>query len=573
MAELDSLSVRVTGDSDSFERAITNAEGALSGLNPDVVETAAALQVLQNRADEAGDEIGEMAPKATTASAGLTGLSLSATGTSASFTTLATVTIVSLVPAIVSLTAALVPLTAALAGFVGIAGAIGAVGIVGVFGALKTNTEGLKSSFMAMADALGDAFAPLINAATVVLSNLMNQVEATADEFDIGIGTVLEFTDLFTRLGSAIIDVLPALFDLAITLTEEFLPPFVEFVENVAPQVPGMIRGLVNVFRRLIPLFSSFAGFLQRVGPELLEFGFTVLSVITPAFSAFGDAILNGVRRINSMDESLGRLVTAGTFVLPVLAAMATLLGGPLTLAVTGLVAGVVALQQAFQTNFLGIRDDIQRFTDLVQSVLPVARSAFEAFVSGANIPAIKDAVGGLATALDTQLSATITALEPVFEDFKTLLQDNKEEFQIIGSAVGTVVTGLIKLTTTLISVLAPGFRNVIIPILRGFIDVIDFGLTKLAEFIELAGAIKAGNLDEAISAGNQLFGGGENPELNINLPDEGAANQIQDRVEVVVSEDTELVNTRLRNEAETRAELVLQQQSDNVQQQSGTGL
>jgi len=130
----DELDVRVTADTGSFERGIDSAERSLDSFSPQALETAGALQILQGRADEAGDELFDIAPRATTAAVGLEGVSLGATSASISFSGLATVTAVSLLPAIVALSTALVPVVAAFGGFVAVAGAIVGIGVGGQWG-------------------------------------------------------------------------------------------------------------------------------------------------------------------------------------------------------------------------------------------------------------------------------------------------------------------------------------------------------------------------------------------------------------------------------------------------------
>jgi len=563
----EELDVRVSANTDSFERGIDSAERSLSSFNPQALETAAALQVLQGRADEAGDELFDIAPRATTAAVGLEGVSLGATSASISFSGLATVTAVSLLPAIVALSTALVPVVAAFGGFIAVAGAIAGLGFAGAIGAISTNTQQLKSSALDTLETFRDVFAPVINAATVTISNLLNQLERVAPQLALTNEEARTIGNLFTELGSAIIDLLPALVDLGVSLTQQFLPPFIDFVERVGPRIPGIIQNLVRVFQRLVPTLRGIGRFISRFGPEFLQFGFVVLNVLTPAIAGFGNAVGRTLRFVTGLDQSLQGLIAGITLVAPVVLGLAKLLGGPITAAIVGVTAAVIGLSRVFSSNFAGIRDDVSRLSTAVQSILPNLQSAFNSFLEGANISAITDEVSGLVTEIDEQLTSSIEALDPVFSDINELLETNQEEFSAIGGAVGFLARAGINLATALVSVLGPAFRKIIIPVFRGFIDIIDFGLTKLSQFIKLAGAIKSGDIEGAVSEANQLFGGGENPELNIDTPSAETSRELSQQIEIVLEENTEIVDARI----EDGANRALQSQSDQAQRNAGS--
>lgn len=533
----DELDVRVTADTGSFERGIDSAERSLSSFNPQALETAAALQVLQGRADEAGDELFDIAPRATTAAVGLEGVSIGATSASISFSGLAAVTVASLLPAIVALSAALVPVVAAFGGFIAVAGSILGLGVAGAIGAISTNTQQLKTSAMAVAETFRDVFAPVINAATVTLSNLLNQLEQVAPELALTTDEATEIGNLFTELGSAIIDLLPALVDLGVSLTQQFLPPFIDFVERVGPRIPGIIQNLVRVFSRLVPTLRGIGRFISRFGPEFLEFGFVVLNVLTPAIAGFGNAIGRTLRFVTNLDQSLQGLIAGVSLVAPVVLGLATLLGGPVTAAIVGVTGAVVVLERIWSQNILNIQ---QRVQSIRAEIVDWAQTVFNVFS---------------------------TQLQPVFADLQQLVRDNQEEFSIIADGVQALIEGLFQLSAFLVRTIVPALGTVLVPILRGVIDVLDVALTKIAQFIELTGAIQGGNIDEALDITQEIAFGSQNPRGQVTTPDQQAAN----RIEVVLEENTDVVDSRIEGVAETRAELVVQQQSDQAQRNSGS--
>jgi len=533
----DELDVRVTADTGSFERGIDSAERSLDSFSPQALETAGALQILQGRADEAGDELFDIAPRATTAAVGLEGVSLGATSASISFSGLATVTAVSLLPAIVALSTALVPVVAAFGGFIAVAGAIAGLGFAGAIGAISTNTQQLKSSAMDTLETFRDVFAPVINAATVTISNLLNQLERVAPQLALTNEEARTIGNLFTELGSAIIDLLPALVDLGVTLTQRFLPPFIEFVENVGPRIPGIIQNLVRVFSRLVPTLRGIGRFISRFGPEFLEFGFVVLNVLTPAIAGFGNAIGRTLRFVTDLDRSIQGLIAGVSLVAPVVLGLATLLGGPITAAIVGITGAVIALGQVWDRNILGIQ---QRVQSIKAEIVDWAQTVFNVFS---------------------------TQLQPVFADLQQLVRDNQEEFNIIADAVQALIEGLFQLSAFLVRTVVPVFGAVFVPIIRGVIDVLDIALTKIAQFIELTGAIQSGNFGEALDITQEIALGTQNPQIQATTPNQQAAS----RIEVVLEENTDIVEGRIRETAEESAETVVQQQSDQAQRNAGS--
>jgi len=565
------LDVRVTADTGSFERGIDSAERSLSSFNPQALETAAALQVLQGRADEAGDELFDMAPRAATASAGLEGVSLSATGTSAAFSGLAITTVASLVPALVTLSSVLFPIVGALGGFVAVAGAIGGIGIAGAMGAIATNTQQLKTSAMAVAETFKDVFAPVINAATVTISNLLNRLELIAPELAISAETATELGNLFTELGTSVIDLLPALVDLGVTLTEEFLPPFIDFVQDVGPQLPGIIESLVATFERLLPTVLDLGRWLTRFLPEFTEFGFLTLSVITPALSRFGNVVLDTVIAINNLDNGIGGLIAGASILTPVLLGIATLLSGPVAVALGAVVGGVIALSQAWQSNFVGIRDDVARLGQTVRTVLPRVKEAFTAFIQGVDLTALGNSFSSLASTVNTQLSQSLNALRPLLNEISLLVVENKNDFRTFGEAVGFAARGLLTFANVVTQIIGPAFRQILIPIFSVWIDVLDLAINKVATLIRFLQELRSGDPAGVISELNQFFGGATRPRVDVRSPGApGLERRTEERLEQIqieVTGDTAVVE----DVAARSANQTIQEQSDQAQRNSGT--
>lgn len=567
MATVDSLSVRVTGDSDSFSRAISSAERDLAGFNPDVLQTAAALQALQGRADEAGDEIRQIGPRATVASVGLNGLSVSALSSSTAFAGLSAATVATLIPALTALSTVVFPLTAALGGFVAIAASIAGIGLVGTMAAIATNTEQLKNEALDVIATLQDAFAPAIEEATTVLIFLMRSFEDIIPELVPSQEAIDELGGLFLELGRAIIELLPAFVELGVTLAREFLPGFIEFVENVGPQLPGIIRGMVDAFVRLLPSLQVFGRWLMDNGATLVDFGFTVLSVVIPAIGRFGDIVAQAANFVNGLDSDLQQLITKATLLAPVVTLIATVLGGPLALAFGAITAAIVGFNRAWQTNFLGIRDDLQRVRGMIQSVLPAMRDAFQSFISGVDLAALSGDLSELGRAVDQELTRSLKALQPVFSDVQTLFEENEEEFRIIGGAVGFLAGALLDAATVAVRILGPAFRDIVIPVIRGVIDILDFAISKLAQFIQVASEVKQGDIAGALDATDEFLGSLDPVDVSGTLQQ---SQQSQQRIEIVLDEQTDVIDSRIREGAQGEIRTIQRRNRRNTGGTSG---
>lgn len=358
MALIDDLSVQVSADTADFRRDMSAAERALQGVSDDAILAGAAMQALQGRTDEAGDEMSQLAVKSQGASGGLTSAAASAFNAQINFGSLSVVTAASLVPALFTLSAALVPVVSALGGLVAVAGAIAGVGIVGAIGAIATNTEVLKSEFTTTVNVLKEELAPAFDLATQVLMVWMETLRDVASELLPTESALSEVAGAFAQLGEVLIESLPMFTELAVALTQEFLPPFTMWLDDILPQLPGMISAFVASFRRMIPRFMEAGRLLRELLPPLLEFGFTALSVVGPALADLAASTTNLITSFNSLDAGLQSLLTSGSLVLPIITAMVGVFGG-LSAPVLAAVGAVVALAAAYQKNVGGIQTTV----------------------------------------------------------------------------------------------------------------------------------------------------------------------------------------------------------------------
>lgn len=549
MATIEGLSVEVSAATAQFRQGISRAEDAAQDLSLSLLR-------LGRSADSTEQELDSIGRSAATSAGGMTAFSLSTDGAALSTTRLTGTLVASLIPALVTTTAALTPLIVALGGFAAIAGSIAGVGILGALAAIAFNAESLKAEFQSVVATLEQELAPVISVATAVLVELLRAFEDIIPELVPARSTLQALGADFLNLGRAVIDSLPAFVELAVALTQEFLPPLISIAENVLPQLPGLIQGAVAEFRRLIPLFEDFGVFLRQFLPELLDFGRVALPVVAGALGAVGGALTSVLGFVNSLDRGIQNLIAQGSLLAPVLLGIATLVSGPVALAVGGLIAAVVGLREAWQRNFGGIRDIAATLQTQLERILPGIQSAFDSFIAGVDVDSITESLSSLSSTFSDELQQSLEAIKPLFGDIQTLLEDNQEEFRVIGDAVGFVINTLIGLAETFVTVFGPAFRSIIVPTLRGFISLLDTVLTRLANTIKLFGALnnenfdRAGELlqDVALGEGNRV--GTILPEQQITQQQEAIQ---QGRQEVVVSlQGGDEITQILQEEAET---------------------
>jgi hypothetical protein len=487
----DDLDVTVSANTASFTTGMSRAEGATEELRRDLRR----LGFVTDRAESNLDSAGRSA----TTTAGQFGILTGATNTTnTAFLGLSATTLTALVPAIFTLGAALTPVIAALGGLVTIGAAIGGIGLLGAIGGIATNTEMLKEQFMGMVDVLESEFAPVFDLAADLLVLFINEFERIIPQLVPAEDSLSRIAAAFAELGVAVIDMLPAFMELAVALAEEFLPPFVDFVQEILPEAPDMIRTLVGAARDLLPMFMDFGRSVGRLLPELMEFGMVALPIIADALGELNGFIIDALSFVNGLEQAFTDLVAGGSLILPFLAGLVSLLGGPVTLALAGLVGAVIGLATAFRDNFANIRGYLTGLWNEVQSVIPDIRGAIDAFLSGVDFEELTNAVGNFEDALGNQLMQTLEDLGPVFDNFQDFLADNEEEFALLGDAAGEFLTSLINIATTLVNVVFPAVRKFLVPALQFVIDAADRAIGAVGTLIELFQEVRAGDFQGA---------------------------------------------------------------------------
>lgn len=488
MTTIDGLSVKVSAAVSQFNAGMSRAQNAAGDL-------ALSLRRLGMASDAAEGEVDSLGRSATTTAGQMGAFILSTDGAAFSVGGLSSVIAVSLVPALGTLLAAITPVVAALGGFVAIAGAIAGVGIIGTIGAIATNTELLKNRFSGVLNLLETAFAPVFDTATSVLLDLLNAFARIIPQMVPAQSTIGALAASFSELGVSVIEMLPAFLELATSLATEFLPPFVEFVQGVLPQVPSMVMGLVQTFRELSPMFADAANTIGELLPPLMEFGMTALPVVADALGRISNVMMQALNAVNSLSSAQGELVAQLSLLGPVLTTVISLVGGisaPVLLAI----GAVAALVQAWRTNFGGMRDETSELMTAIQGLL------------GDRLPALISNGKSL-------LDSFLTTFEPIFAVMIDLMSVG------VLNAVDLLLSGLTAVSQLLKGDFSGAWQTVIgvvrrtvgriMPFIRSAIDsVVSFMANEAPGLIQ--GAFRAlGGIVRTVlvSAFNFLFKGG----------------------------------------------------------------
>jgi len=323
MATVQELSVRVGADTGGFQAGAQRVESGLDDISSEAIQTAAALEVLSSRANDAEGEVRELGrgslatsgrvaalgSSATSTAATLTGLSAASSAASVSFTSLANTPLLVALPVLTASATALLSTLFPLAAVAGtVAAALGGLGLVAVAGTLtaaasQTETltsalEEAKTELLAVLEPLTDAFMPVILHVLDILPDVAEETLALTGGFG-------ELAASMTNLIDDVADVLPELFATLIEFGEDALPVLESFVESLDGNVRPALRGMRRVAEAVAPVLVRFGREFGRVIPELTRLGTVVLRTVVPAFSDF----LGLVENIIQIGEGSNSLV------------------------------------------------------------------------------------------------------------------------------------------------------------------------------------------------------------------------------------------------------------------------
>lgn len=304
------LAAEITGDASDYVSATELAKASASRFGDEAVSLSARLSVLQGRADEAADEMGELGRSSTTASGGLISSAFAATSTSGAFSSLAltteglSVSFGSLTTSITGtigvlgaagalatgLASTLAPLAAVVgsvtAGLGALAGSFGLVlgsGVVAFTQRVKTLEEtltDLRGALTPIITEFGEQFIPLIRDGLAVIPALVR------DTLD-AVGGMEVFADTLRELGGIARDAIPAIAGTFADLAREALPMLMESVSWLQANAASAFSGMLDVARELGPTLIRLGDAFVDALPEITALGTFILKRGIPALTGF----------------------------------------------------------------------------------------------------------------------------------------------------------------------------------------------------------------------------------------------------------------------------------------------
>jgi len=616
MATIDRLSVLITGDSDSLQRAASAGERAITSLSDNAISAAGSLRILASAADSAGDKLG--------------GVTRSALGAAAAFVTLGATT-GTLNVGFISLSGSAISAGAALAGI-----ATAATGLLAVLTTLAAVVGTLTVGLGALAAAFGAVIGTGILAfgeeraeqTKEQIDNIENQIEnlknkravhgsltevqqeeletlkerkkelseqttisgalqaATADLKDELIPIITDFGEPFIELIADGLDALPDfvenIFEAAGSM-EEFADTLRFFGERLFETIPDAIGVLADFARESLPALRNFFNFVLDVAPRAFRAMTRVTDRVTPSLLAFGSAFIDLLPDLANVGATiLNTVVPAFTDFVGVLDNVLSI--GQESDSLTGFIKTLLNNAVTFLQS-----DEAQSIiSDVTSGLTDVIGGAIDGLDTWLNEEGGSEKISSFASNIMGKLA---TALEGVSEEDVRSVE--KQLLGIIGGFFDAVITSLNsdeagslgeelgRIAAISLNILgdelgeyanSEAFQSDMEAVIGAVMNTAGEAAT---EFVKNAPqtAFAASPLGAALVGANAALG--DRPfELQTVTPNQDQQNQQQesttDETRVVVEPSSEL-NATIQDEAQTRAELVVQQQSDQAQRNSGS--
>lgn len=326
------LHAEVTADSSDYVSAVETARASSERLGDQAIDTGTALQVLQGRADEAGDEMKGAGRSATSASARFGGLTLSTTTLTGALITLGAVStgttaaLAALSTTIFPLAAVVGTLVAGLGSLVAVFGGLTAVGAVTHMKELKAAFAEAKTQIMELIQPLGEVLGPLLVDAVEALPTLVKRILDA-------IGPMDQFRDAMLEFGQIAMDVIPMVVGAMVDLARMALPPLQRLIKYVRGSAGGAFQGMLRVTRELAPEMLSLVDAVLGAIAPLTKLGTIILNTLLPVLT-------QGVRWLTDLVQAINWVIleskTFRSAVTKVATTLRNTVGGALSL-VTGL--------------------------------------------------------------------------------------------------------------------------------------------------------------------------------------------------------------------------------------------
>lgn len=429
------------------------AAGVLENVRNDAVGASGALSLLQGRADEAGDELGDVGRSGILAASGLTSAAGGATTTSGSFTTL-TASTNGLALSFGSLSTSLIGM-AALIGGVGAA----ATGLVSALVPLVATLGGLTAGATALAGAFG----------AVIGSGALAYGEQLADQYEEELTAVQKQIEEYEQLEDARGELTDGQRERLRQLKQE---------EQRLDDVEGPLSALQV---RLGELGSELSTIIAEWGQQFAPLVADAIDAIPTLARNILDAV-GGLDRFGDVLRSAGQ--RAMTLIPQIAGVMADLAREALPVLIDGmqwLLNNGAGIFQGIMQTTREVAPLLQQFGGDLAAALPDI-NRFGTGVLHTLVPALGDAVRGLGNLLGKFMDFTRT------EQFERIMSEIRTQMTRIGPELDELVMNLDKLLQTVIEN-GPEIIRGVGAVADTVLDIINPLLFALRRLIDLIGA------------------------------------------------------------------------------------
>jgi len=219
---------------------------------------------------------------------------------------------------------------------------------------------------------------------------------------------------------------------------------------------------LVGTFRELSGGFRETFVVLGDLLGALMDLGLTVLDVVGPRLSDLVTGTANLIERFGDLSDSTQRLGVQFGLVIGPAVTLATILGGPLGVAVGGLVL-----------SFSLFRDELTALASTIQTQAIAALEGLKDFLENIGISRVVDALSGLGDEYEETFGIVQGIGSEVLGELQELFSQNEDAITRFGRVATRGISGFIRVLTRLRSVANFVLRTVVGPILVDIIDLI----------------------------------------------------------------------------------------------------
>lgn len=232
------------------------------------------------------------------------------------------------------------------------------------------------------------------------------------------------FADLRLELGEAAVPAVNSLLRALMPLGEELGTRLVVALQQVATWLAPVVEAFVGFFGRLgegVDPLTAFKVLLMDLLPPDLFFG--ILNVITgiEGFIAKAKEVLEPVaawigQNVELSDVFAALGATVATVIIPILASVISSVA-PVIAVFAGVMAAVVLLREAWENNFLGIRDLVTSVFEFIKAVVQASLASIQQFWAdhGAALTAVASAIWeGIKAIVETAITIVRGILDTV---------------------------------------------------------------------------------------------------------------------------------------------------------------